>query len=334
MSTLPSEPLAVEDVAPGVTRIALPVPSLDHGVNVHLVRGDGPTTLVDTGIPLPGILDLLVGTLDGIGVPIADVEQVVLTHHHFDHLGLAASIVKRSGARVVGLADLDAVVADPAGHFEVELDWGDRHATRHGAPAELMGGTRRALPLMARMPTCHVDAPVGAGDTVRAGDLDLTVHHRPGHSPTDTIFTATDAGLSFVGDHLFAGAPITPVLGSMVADDGRPAATYLEGLDRTAAEGGTLLPGHGPAITDPVALLAERRAALDRKVDRAHAALGDDPVTAWELGGRVWPGRISMTHGLTRLAALLAALELLEAGGRVRRHVAVDGMHRWSRDDG
>ncbi|MCK9247590.1 MAG: MBL fold metallo-hydrolase [Solirubrobacteraceae bacterium] len=334
MSTLPTEPLAVEDVAPGVTRIALPVPSLEHGVNVHVVRGDGPTTLVDTGIPLPGTLDLLAGALAGIGVPLADVEQVLLTHHHFDHLGLASSIAARSAARIVGLPELDRVLSDPAGHFRVELDWGERHAARHGAPDRLLSGTRRALPLMATLPPGRVDVPVDDGDVVRAGDLDLVVHRRPGHSPTDTVFVAAGAGPAFVGDHLFVGAPITPVLGSMVADDGRPAAAYLEGLDRTAAEARLLLPGHGPAIADPVALLTERRAALDRKVDRAHAALGDDPVTAWELGGRVWPGRISMTHGLTRLAALLASLELLEARGRVARRVDPDGVVRWARDDG
>jgi glyoxylase-like metal-dependent hydrolase (beta-lactamase superfamily II) len=106
----------------------------------------------------------------------------------------------------------------------------------------------------------------------------------------------------------------------MLEPGARPAAAYLRALDETTALRPVLtLPGHGPAIADPRALVRDRRGALDRRTRRVLQALGDEPTTTWELGVAVWRGVPSAAHGLTRLAALLASLELLEDAGHALR---------------
>lgn len=314
------QPLVVEEVAEGATRIALAVPGLADGVNVHLLQGAGPTTLVDAAMPLPGTMQALQAGIVAAGSSLQAVEQIVLTHHHVDHLGLAGELAQHTGAALLALGPVADVLRTPAEHVARELRWAEAHAARHGAPDALLDGTRAAQGLVRAIVPADEVRELREGDVVSAGGLELTVLHRPGHSPTDTLFVDAARGVALVGDHLFRAAPLTPVLGSMLTPGSRPAATYLRALDETAERRAFLtLPGHGPAIPDPAALVADRRGALDRRSGRVLQALGEQPVSTWELGVAVWRGVPSAAHGLTRLAALLASLELLEDAGHAAR---------------
>ena len=69
------------DVAPGVHRI-------EHSfTNFYLVEDDDRLTLVDAGVPTAW--EPLQAALGGLGRAIDDIEALVLTHGHFDHVGIA-----------------------------------------------------------------------------------------------------------------------------------------------------------------------------------------------------------------------------------------------------
>jgi glyoxylase-like metal-dependent hydrolase (beta-lactamase superfamily II) len=231
----------------------------------------------------------------------------------------------------VANAAVTAVMADPAAHFHGELGWGIAQGLRHGAPDSLSDGARTALPYTTAIPAVTVDQVLEDGERFVAGDLTLTTVLRPGHSPTDTLFVAEDAGLAFVGDHLWDGSPVTPVLGTMSGE--RPAAEYVTGLALTRElTDHRLLAGHGATIDDVAGLHDERLAGLETRIERARAALTDEPTPTWELGGRIWRASSSGYRGPARLSALLAALELLEARGQAVEDR--DGeLVRWRRGD-
>src|ERR1700752_5277177 len=79
-------------------RIPLPLPHIGH-VNAWLLKGE-PLTLIDTGPHNEAALSALEAGLARAGVRVDDIELVLVTHHHLDHSGLAATIAARSGARV------------------------------------------------------------------------------------------------------------------------------------------------------------------------------------------------------------------------------------------
>src|ERR1700750_3214423 len=78
--------------------VDIPLP-LEHigSVNAWLLRGD-PLTLLDTGPRDDAALAALEAGLRREGLRIEDIELVLVTHHHLDHVGLAATIKRRSGA--------------------------------------------------------------------------------------------------------------------------------------------------------------------------------------------------------------------------------------------
>src|SRR4051812_41324778 len=80
-------------VAPGVQRIGTSL------VNWYVVEDGGRVTVVDAA--LPRYRPQLDDALGAIGRTIRDVEAVVLTHAHPDHVGCADKIRSDAGARVL-----------------------------------------------------------------------------------------------------------------------------------------------------------------------------------------------------------------------------------------
>src|SRR5919198_93694 len=115
--------------------VAIPLPLAHVGsVNAWLLRGD-PVTLIDTGPREDRALTALEAGLRRHGLRVEDVELVLATHHHLDHVGLAATIKRRSGAAV---AVLDRT-ADYAVRYSSQVEEDRRFARalmrHHGAIA-------------------------------------------------------------------------------------------------------------------------------------------------------------------------------------------------------
>src|SRR5919112_3315821 len=80
------------DVAPGVHRVA------DSYTNWYLIEEDGRLTIVDAGVP--SSWDSLHDALRRLGRRLDDVEALVLTHAHFDHVGFAEKARSELGVPV------------------------------------------------------------------------------------------------------------------------------------------------------------------------------------------------------------------------------------------
>src|SRR5919106_1810218 len=90
----------------GIHRIAVPTPFAVGRVNVYLIE-DEPLTLVDAGPNSGSSFDELQRGVEALGHALEDIELVILTHQHIDHLGLVGLVASRSGAEV---AVIDAAV--------------------------------------------------------------------------------------------------------------------------------------------------------------------------------------------------------------------------------
>jgi len=91
--TPPAEAVALE-VASGIFWLRLPLPmALDH-VNIYAIRDDEGWTIIDTGFASKRGEALWDAILDG---PLkgAPLRRVIVTHHHPDHVGMAAWLMAR-----------------------------------------------------------------------------------------------------------------------------------------------------------------------------------------------------------------------------------------------
>ena len=146
------------------------------------------------------------------------------------------------------------------------------------------------------------------------------MHHRPGHSPTDTIFHDRERRLllsaTTCSGHISSNPLITrPPDGSTE----RPQAlvTYLRSLEQTREMDVELvLPGTATR-SDHRALIDERFALHRRRAEKIHRLIAAGPRTAYEIAQEM-RGNIAVTQAYLTLSEVLGHVDLLTNDGRVR----------------
>jgi glyoxylase-like metal-dependent hydrolase (beta-lactamase superfamily II) len=143
--------------------------------NCFIVRseGAGKALIVDPGEEADRILAEVAGTG-------AEVEAILLTHCHFDHIGAVAPVAKATGAPVYCpqielpvLADIMSFVPYPGfGPYE----------------------------------SYEADESVSGGETLELAGLSIDVIFTPGHSPGHVTYSVQGEEAIFSGDVLFQGS--------------------------------------------------------------------------------------------------------------------------------
>lgn len=237
----------MRQVAPGVHL-------LQHAhVNAYVLEDDDGLTLVDAG--LPAFWRPLGEAVRALGRRPRDVRALVLTHAHFDHVGVARRLQQRLGL---------PVWAHPAEHELAAHPYRYAHENprsiypiRHPA----------AIPLLASMAVAGALRVRGVQDVrpLEAG-AELPVPGRPrvvatpGHTLGHVALHLPHRDAVLSGDALVTLDPYTTrtgpriVAGAATADSAE-ALRSLEALARTGA--GTVLPGHGEPWTEGVEKAAD-----------------------------------------------------------------------------
>src|SRR3984957_17764631 len=155
--------------APAPVALQLPLKYLGS-INVWLLQGE-PLTLVDTGPATDDALAALEQQLALHGVACADIELVLLTHHHLDHSALAATIKERSGATIAAHRATAQWGQQWHQHVAAERDFTRSLIARHGVPDSLADETERFFAMIASDGAPYeVDLVLRDGQTIRAGD--------------------------------------------------------------------------------------------------------------------------------------------------------------------
>ena len=321
--------------ATSVHRLAIPTPFQVGRVNAYLIE-DEPLTLIDSGPNSAKALDELEQALEARGHRVEDIGLLVITHQHMDHFGLAAVLARRSGADVAALDVLAPYLATYSQQTDLDDRFAEQIMLRHGIPREIVTALRAvSAGFRAWGSAVEVTQPLAEGSTLELRDHRLKVLHRPGHSPSDTVFLDERSGILLAADHLIAHISSNPLLARPLGADAdyagpRPRAllTYMASLQKTRAMDLSLvLPGHGEPIVDHVAVIDERFRMHERRAERMRRLIASEPRTAHEIAQELW-GNVAVTQAYLTLSEVLGHLDLLLAEGSVSEHES-DGVVRF-----
>jgi glyoxylase-like metal-dependent hydrolase (beta-lactamase superfamily II) len=225
-------------------------------VNWYLLEEEGRVTIVDAGCP--SYRSQLEGALRAIGREIGDVEAIVLTHAHIDHVGFSQKLQDERGIPVFAhdaeLPQARTGKAPPTDGALLPALLRHRHGREVVFHIVRNGGAKP--PKVASVTT------YGDGDV-----LDVPGHpqalHVPGHSPGSCMLHVPGEGAAFVGDALGGWNPITGQLGPTLlpAEFSNSMAQARASLERVEAiDAETLYFGHGdPWTAGPAAAVAHAR---------------------------------------------------------------------------
>jgi len=305
----------------GIQTLRIPTPFQVGRVNCYLLA-DEPLTLIDAGPNSGKALDELEHQLGALGHRIEEIELVILTHQHIDHLGLVDIVASRSGAEVAAID----VVVDFVEHFGEDADRDDREAAalmlRHGISEDVVtalqqvSGSFRAWGSKAK-----VTRPLADGETLRLRDRALEVQLRPGHSPSDTLFWDSERRILIAADHLIKHISSNPLISRPLDGSGgrrQALVEYIDSLQKTRAlPAEIVLAGHGEPITDHVALIDQRFALHQRRAEKLYGLIAERPRTGHELAQALW-GDVAVTQAFLTLSEVIGHVDLLVNAGHVR----------------
>jgi glyoxylase-like metal-dependent hydrolase (beta-lactamase superfamily II) len=314
-----SEEAAV--AAAGIHVMRIPTPFAIGRVNCYLIE-DKPLTLIDTGPNSGTALDELEGQLAGLGRSIEEIELIVITHQHIDHFGLVEIVARRSGAEVAAIDKVVHFVENFGDDAEAEDQFAAALMRRNGIPEDVT----TALLTVSRGyrgwgGKAEVTRPLVDGELYEMGERTIEVMHRPGHSPSDTLFWDSQRRILLVGDHLLEKVSSNPLMSrSLDGSEERPQAlvAYIDSLLKTRelpAE--IILPGHGDPVTDHVALIDERMRMHERRAEKLLGLIKEQPLTGYELAQALW-GNVAVTQAFLTLSEVIGHVDLLLNAGLVR----------------
>jgi glyoxylase-like metal-dependent hydrolase (beta-lactamase superfamily II) len=317
----------------GIHCMPIPTPFMVGRVNTYLIE-DEPLTLLDTGPNSGKALDELEQALAILGHRVEDLELIVISHQHMDHLGLVEILARRSGAEIAGLDRMAPMLRDYSHAMEREDEFAGALMRRHGIPEDLLVALQSvSRSFRAWGASAEITRPLADGSTLELANRSMRVVHRPGHSPSDTIFHDEDRGLLLAGDHLIEHISSNPLISLPLPDradsslddvpipvDDRPRTlvTYMESLRATQImEADVVLSGHGKPVTGHAELIDARFRLHARRAEKIRGLIAERPQTAYDVGQALW-GNIAVTQAYLSLSEVLGHVDLLLADGAVR----------------
>jgi glyoxylase-like metal-dependent hydrolase (beta-lactamase superfamily II) len=174
-----------------------------------------------------------------------------------------------------------------------------------------------------------VTRPLRDGEKLELRDRSLQALHRPGHSPSDTVFWDEGRRILIAADHLIKHISSNPLISrpldrpdedpaKLAEDRPRALVTYIESLKRTRElPAAIVLSGHGDPITDHVSLIDERLEFHRRRAERIFGLIAEQARSGYELAQALF-GNVAVTQAYLTLSEVLGHVDLLVADGRVR----------------
>ncbi len=314
------------EVIPGIYQLQLSnADSPLRHVNVYLGLGNNGHLLVDTGWNTEETFDSLKKQLAEIGIGFEDISQIVVTHRHNDHYGLAGRLKQLSKAKVAlhylekDLIELRYLNIDKFIH-QME-QW----LYVNGVPADEISKLTATLGATSLVAPDSTDVTFRGGETLSTGLFSFKVLWTPGHSPGHICLYDPTKKVLISGDYVLPN--ITPNISLYPQSSSNPLGDYLNSLNSMKQlDVNLVLPGHENPFAGLQLRIEELFQHHKQRKSEILGTINAKPKTAcqisteitWmlDMGGGGWQNLAPLDKRLAVLETL-AHLESMRVDGKV-----------------
>jgi hydroxyacylglutathione hydrolase len=212
---MPTDSAGVTELNPGIFQIR----GLNGSSHSYVLKGDYMNVMIDSGSDHN--FPVLEQGLRRIGIKVRDIDLVINSHEHCDHIGANRYFQDHAMIAAYRLAASKMIS-------------GDYYVTMY------KGNDLNEMPLRVHLWLENMTR-------IDLGNYSLRVFHTPGHTSGCISIIETTRGLLFSADSVFAGGTL-----SYIAESGS-IGDYLDSLARLRCFGlQALYPGHGRISTTPI----------------------------------------------------------------------------------
>lgn len=303
-----------------IVPLAIPTPFYVGDVNVYLIKQD-PLTLIDVGPKTDDAYRTLIEKLGRVGIRLADIRRIVLTHAHEDHCGLAKRV--RDEAK-----DAEILVHQwETGHLFGRLAR-DQHRDlllRSGVPSAAFEEMRSMYQDISLLTDALEDGDYQTLEDDKEIEFDggvLRVLHTPGHTPGSCSFVREANRTLICGDCVLKRITPNPIVSPDPIDPSKrfpSLGEYLVSLARLREYRPTLsYGGHGEPINDFEEIFHRYVRAIDERQRRVLSLIPREGVTAFEIAAKLFPSSIDQgVHRFLAISESIAHLDYAEREGKL-----------------
>ncbi len=248
-------------------------------------------TLIDAGIPDWGSFNALEKQLSEQGTRVKDLERIIITHMHNDHVGLIEYI--RQSVDVETLAHR---VAEERQQEQIRIY---KEMYRNTSEElQLMGGgsfqqflSRFEHAFREDPEPLRLDKLLEDGDTLDLAGMKLKVIWTPGHAAEHICLHDADRRILFSGDHVLP--KITSHVSLHTWEKRDPLGDYLNSLNKVKdLPVDLILPGHEANFTDLRSRVAQLFKHHEARLGEVNLALKSGKSTVFDVASAIhWDSR-------------------------------------------
>ncbi|MDQ0217702.1 MBL fold metallo-hydrolase [Peribacillus cavernae] len=278
----------------GVEMIELPTEWPVGPVNVFLIYGEK-LTLVDCGRKLEKAWGQFNASLKQRGLTIMDIEQIVLTHHHDDHIGFLDWILEKNPIPVYAHANCRPYLTQDVDHFQRGAEFFSTFYREFGIPkeqAEELANSKawnQGLKNKIQI-TMELD-----GGVAIPGLSEWQVIETKGHAQSHISLYRSSDHVLLCGDHLIKHSPAGIFLEAPIfpeTERSNPLIQYVNNLKKCLSFPVDItLSGHGEAIQNLPELINETLQKIDKRAGRVKSKLVNRKKSGFDLVKELYPDR-------------------------------------------
>jgi len=249
--------------------------------------------LIDTGLNSAEAFQFLRNELAENEVRCEDIDEILLTHFHADHVGLIERFKEASEKTKFLIhqveADLSKIIV---GGFQEYKESVETFLQAHGAPSSIAVNLTRFHPafftpeVYKRLARARAESvPLEDEQVIPVGDYNFQVLWTPGHSPGHVCIYEPSLKILFSGDHILPS--ITPHVAQFL-ENMNPLADYLRSLEKTERlDVELVLPAHEETFRNHTERIEQLKAHHKQRLAQLINELKAGDSTAYRLASTI-----------------------------------------------
>jgi len=301
-----------------ISQLTIPTPYPVGDVNLYLVE-DEKLTLIDTGAPTDEALNALENGLRTLGYEIRDVSEVIVTHFHPDHFGLAGYLARKAKIPV-RMHSLDSYFLQEKKEDveEVAKNW--------GLPRPLLDGV---IKHKYRIPEKYLFGelnfrPLWHGEIIKTGEYEFKVFHTPGHSLGHVTLYELNNKYFFSGDFLIKNIFPNPLIYQVEGQRITTLPLFLKSLNNVLELPVEMVfPAHQDKFKDFPEIIERIKLHYLQKTLEIYDMLRQlKKGTLYEIAQNIYPREVQSQTYLV-LSKVLGCLDLLVSTGLIKEKAGI-----------